>query len=295
MGSIFASTLAMAEDSEIIFPKKISQLPYMKYQMQDSSKCQDAISLVNNAPSLADFHSNKLRFNIHSDWLKIDSAKWASGCLNRHTKADEFKEFIDYISQNQKILATGKNIRNLQAEIGRFERELKSTTRALTHLNTVVSRVVTVKEKVKSCGSYEAYGNLKFINNTENNFSFFTGLCLGYKKHSFDKSFFGGELTLTISRLSMNNEHPISFTLLKNENDIWEAENYSGYYRGKNNSISKIWNSARTEIAIIGARKYGQDLLILQQSQSLDTLKEDVNNLQTKISNAKNELEKLAP
>jgi hypothetical protein len=293
IGSMFLTTLAMADD-EVVFPKKINQLPYMKYQLQDSSKCKDAISLVNNSPSLADFHSSKLRFNIHSEWLEADSAKWTSGCLNRHTKAEEFKEFISYIKQNQKTLSKGKNIRKFKADISRYERELKSTTKGLTHLDSVTSRVTNIKNKVKSCEAYENYSNLKFINNAENNFNFFTGLCLEYREYIFDKSLFNDKITLTVSKLSMNNEHPISFSLVKNENDIWEADSYSGYHLGNNYSISRTWNSARSEIAIIGARKYGQDLLILQQSQSLDILKEAVNSLQSKISNAKNELEKLA-
>lgn len=253
------SIQALAQTKDASFPKK----PVGLYSRENGQECNVAIKLMSRPLSFQQLSVETIEIqyrgtqhligHIPYTWLEGDKTKWRSGC-RASINETEFPEFIEFLTNNHELLKETKRIGKLkyliENEIQRLE-IIESFTEKLIKSD---EKFTLAQKEFQECDAYQDNVDLKLYSKDDSNYSFLAGLCSKYRKFDISKSFFSDTLTITLHKLSMNGERPITFKLSKNDQGIWEADSYEDYYHGDQYSITKVWNRARDEVALAGMK-----------------------------------------
>lgn len=291
------SSQSLAQAANVPFPKKIEG----QYYRENSQNCNVAIKLVNNNLSFQDLiedstpgYNDKIINQVPRDWLKDDKSQWRSGCKERRIEA-EFSKFITFLANNQQLLKAAKRTVELKDQIEGRGQQLKIIESFTEQLVKSDAKFALAQMKFQECDAYKDNIDLKLYRKADSNYSFLAGLCSKYQRFDISESFFNDTLTITLYKLSMNGERPITFKLSKNDQDVWEADSYEDYYHGDQYSITKVWNRARDEVALAGM-KFRPRADLPQTQANPNLIKEnqvEIQKLKEKINAIKDEVEKL--
>jgi hypothetical protein len=295
------SIQALAQIEGASFPTEAVSI----YSRENGQECNVAIKLMSQPLSFQQLSvetiktqyggTQKLINNVPHSWLEDDKTQWRSGCRPSRNET-EFPEFINFLTNNYKLLNAARRADRLKYSIESETANLASIERNTEKLIESSERFELAKKKFQECDAYQDNIDLRLYNNDNRNYSFLAGLCTKYKKFNISKAFFSDTLTITFYKLSMNGERPITFELSKNEQDVWEADSYENYYHGDQYSIAKVWQKARNEVHLAGMRSQPRaDLPYIQTNPNfLEENNVKIENLKEKIKASKDELEELS-